>query len=194
LKDILKDLPEVGATGEASNGQEVLDQLRGRDWDLLLLDMSMPGLSGLDVLREVRHERRNLPVLVLSMHPEDQFAVRLLKAGAAGYLTKDSAPDELIAAVRRIMAGGKYVSGELAEKLAADLATRADRLPHESLSDREFQVMRLLAAGRTLKEIGQALSLSVKTVSTYRARIIEKLGLRSTAEIVHYAIQHRLLD
>jgi DNA-binding NarL/FixJ family response regulator len=194
LKDILKEIPELGTTGEAVNGQDALEKLRASDWDLLLLDVSMPGLSGLEVLREVKHERPTLPVLVLSMHPEDQFAVRLLKAGAAGYLTKETAPDELIQAVRKIMSGGKYVSLELAEKLAEELSNTSERLAHEALSDREFQVMRMLASGKTVKEIAQDLALSVKTISTYRARILEKMSLKSNAELIHYAIQNKLID
>jgi two-component system, NarL family, invasion response regulator UvrY len=193
LRNILSDLPEVSLVGEAGNGGEALDLIRSALWDALVLDISMPGAGGLDILKDVLHERPKLPVLVLSMHPEDQFAIRLLKAGAAGYMNKETAPQELIKAIRKITAGGRYVSASLAEQLAHQLDA-GDKPPHESLSDREFQVLRLLAAGKTVKEIAESLSISVKTVSTYRARILEKLSLNNNAELVHYAIRHRLAE
>jgi two-component system, NarL family, invasion response regulator UvrY len=193
LRAILSELPEVSLVGEAASGGEALDQVRSGQWDALVLDLSMPGLGGLDVLKDVLHERPKLPVLVLSMYPEDQFGMRILKAGAAGYMSKETAPEELAHAIRKITTGGKYISPALGEKLAFQWE-HADRQPHETLSDREFQVMRMLAAGKATKEIADALSISVKTVSTYRARILEKLDLKRNADLVHYAIQHRLTE
>jgi two-component system invasion response regulator UvrY len=194
LKQILGDTPEMLVAGEATNGQEVLDKVRAEPWDVVVLDISMPDRSGLDVLKQLRSERPKLPVLVLSMHSEDQYAVRVLKAGASGYLTKDSAPDELVKAIRKVVSGGTYVSSFLAEKLAFEIGTDSSRLPHETLSDREFQVLRLIAAGKSVTEIAAELYLSVKTVSTYRARMLEKMNLGTTAELIHYALQNHLID
>jgi len=158
------------------------------------LDINMPGRSGLEVLKELRRECPKLPVLVLSVHPEDQYGVRVLKAGAAGYLTKDSAPDELVQAIRKVHRGGKYVSASLAEVLVFELETETDRPRHKSLSDREYQVMTMIASGKTVGEIGEELSLSVKTISTYRARVLGKMKMRTNAELTHYAIQNQLLS
>jgi two-component system invasion response regulator UvrY len=194
LKQILGDTPEMVVAGEATTGQEVLDKVRAETWDVVVLDISMPDRSGLDVLKQLRSERPKLPVLVLSMHSEDQYAVRVLKAGASGYLTKDSAPDELVKAIRKVVSGGRYVSSFLAEKLAFEIGTDSSRLPHETLSDREFQVLRLIAAGKSVTEIAAELCLSVKTVSTYRARMLEKMNLGTTAELIHYAMQNHLID
>jgi DNA-binding NarL/FixJ family response regulator len=194
LKQILGDTPEMLVAGEATNGQEVLDKVRAEPWDVVVLDISMPDRSGLDILKQLRSERPKLPVLVLSMHSEDQYAVRVLKAGASGYLTKDSAPDELVKAIRKVVSGGRYVSSFLAEKLAFEIGTDSSRLPHETLSDREFQVLRLIAAGKSVTEIAAELYLSVKTVSTYRARMLEKMNLGTTAELIHYAMQNHLID
>lgn len=194
LRQILTEIPEVGAVGEAATGEDALMQVRAEQWDVLVLDMSMPGRGGLDVLKDVRRERPQTKVLVLSMHPEDQFAVRMLKAGASGYLTKDTAPDELVAAIRKLLTGGKYISSTLAEKLAFDMDRDTDKPLHEALSDREFQVLRMMAAGRTVQQIAEELMLSAKTISTYRARILEKLNLKSNAEMIHYAIQNRLIE
>ena len=180
--------------GEATNGQEVLDKVRAETWDVVVLDISMPDRSGLDVLKQLRSERPKLPVLVLSMHSEDQYAVRVLKAGANGYLTKDSAPDELVKAIRKVVSGGTYVSSFLAEKLAFEIGTDSSRLPHETLSDREFQVLRLIAAGESVTEIAAELYLSVKTVSTYRARLLQKMNLTTNAELIHYAMHNHLID
>ncbi len=168
--------------------------VRRHDWDVVILDISMPGKSGLDVLDELRRLRPRLPILLLSMHPEEQFARRALKAGAAGYLTKESVPEELKEAVRKVVAGGRYVSATLAEKLAVDLREGADTPLHELLSDREFQVLRMIASGRSVKDIAEELSLSVKTVSTYRARILEKSGMKTNAELIRYALQSQLVD
>ena len=196
LKQILGDTPEMVVAGEATNGQEVLDKVRAEAWDIVVLDISMPDRSGLDILKELQSERPKLPVLVLSMYSEDQFAVRVLKAGARGYLTKDSAPDDLVKAIRKVVSGGTYVSGFLAEKLAMEIGigTDSSKLPHETLSDREFQVLRLIAAGKSVKEIAAELYLSVKTVSTYRARLLLKMNLETNAELIHYAVQNRLID
>jgi two-component system, NarL family, invasion response regulator UvrY len=194
LKQILGGIPELSLVGEADNGESALDKVRAENWDVLVLDMSMPGRGGLDILKDVRRERPQTRVLVLSMHPEDQFAVRLLKAGASGYLTKESAPEELINAVRKVMTGGKYVSATLAEKLAFDVDRDADQPLHETLSDREFQVLRMMASGQTVQQIADELLLSAKTISTYRARVLEKLKLKSNAELIYYAIQNRLVE
>jgi DNA-binding NarL/FixJ family response regulator len=180
--------------GEAQNGQEVLELARTQEWDIVLLDISMPGRDGLDVLRELKHERPNLPILVLSMHPEDQYAVRALKMGAAGYMTKESAPEELAKAIEKIMGGGRYVSPSLAEKLAFELGTRTEVPLYETLSDREYQVLRMIASGKTVKEIAQELSLSAKTISTYRVRLLEKMKMRTNAELTHYAVHNRLVE
>ncbi len=194
LMEILGDeFPKV-AFGEARNAAETLECVRKQNWEIVILDISMPGKSGLDILDELKQLRPKLPVLLLSMHPEEQFARRALKAGAAGYLTKESVPDELRRAVRRVLAGGRYLSATLAEKLAWDLREDAEMPLHELLSDREFQVLRMIASGKGVKEIGDELSLSVKTVSTYRARILEKTGMKSNAELIRYAVQNHLVD
>jgi DNA-binding NarL/FixJ family response regulator len=179
---------------EASNGQEVLAKVLKKDIDVVLLDISMPGRSGLDILKELKSQWPKLAVLVLSIHPEEQYAVQVLKAGAAGYLTKKSAPDELVTALRKVSAGGKYVSSSLAEKLASDLETGIDKPPHETLSAREYEVMRKIASGKTGTEIARELFLSPKTISTYRARILEKMGIKNNAELIRYAIKNRLVD
>ena len=162
--------------------------------DVVILDITMPGRGGLDTLKEIRSERPKLPVLILSIHPEDQYAVRALKAGAAGYMTKESAPDDLIKAIRKVVKGGKYISPSLAENLALFLERDDQKTPHESLSDREYQVMCMIAAGKKVKDIAENLSLSVKTISTYRARILDKMKMKSNADLIHYAIQNKLLS
>ncbi len=164
------------------------------DYDVILLDISMPGRSGLDVLKELKGQKPKLSVLVLSIHPEEQYAVRVLKAGASGYLTKESAQDELISAIQKVSTGRKYISASLAERLALDLEMDAERPLHESLSDREYQVMCMIASGKTVKKIAEELFLSVKTVSTYRARLLDKMRMKSNAELIHYAIKCRLVD
>lgn len=193
VRDMLGEEFPNAIFGDAANAQETLDQTWKEPWDLILLDISMPGRSGLDVLRDLKTARPGTPILVQSMHAEAQFAVRVLKAGAAGYLTKDSLPEDLIHAVKKVLAGGRYVSPSLAEHLAGFLTAERGRPAHELLSDREFQVLRKLAAGRTVKEIGAELSLSIKTISTYRTRLLDKLDLRSNAEIAIYAEQEGLL-
>ncbi|MCL7453279.1 MAG: response regulator transcription factor [Anaerolineae bacterium] len=194
LKQILGDTPEMLLAGEATNGQEVLDRVRAETWDVVVLDISMPDRSGLDILKQLRSERPKLPVLVLSMYSEDQYALRVLKAGASGYLTKDSAADELVKAIRKVVSGGRYVSSFLAEKLALEIGADSNKLPHETLSDREFQVLRLIAAGNSVTEIAAELYLSPKTVSTYRARLLQKMNLTTNAELIHYAIRNHLID
>ena len=194
VKQILAEQPDVGAVGEAANSQEVLELVRKQDWDIAMLDISMPGRGGLDVLRELKEERPRLPVLVLSMHPEDQYGVRALKAGAAGYLTKESAPEKLVQAIRKILSGGKYISPTLAEKLAYAVERDRTKPLHEILSDREYQVLCMMASGKTVSEIAGELSLSVKTISTYRSRILEKMQMKSNAELTHYAVKKGLIE
>ena len=194
LKQILADIPDQAIIDEAANGNQVLSKVRKNTYDVLILDISMPGLSGLDVLKQLKIERPDLNVLMLSMHPEEQYAIRALKAGAAGYLTKESAPEELVAAIKKVSMGRKYVTASLAEKLAFDLGERSERPPHEYLSDREFQVLRLIASGKTVKEIAEDMFLSIKTISTYRSRILEKMNMKTNAELTHYAIKNGLID
>jgi two-component system, NarL family, invasion response regulator UvrY len=191
LKRILLDEFKDAAFGEAGNATEALDQVWKKPWKLVLLDISMHGRSGLDVLKEIRASPSKVPVLVLSGHPEEQYAVRVLKAGAAGYLVKESAPQELCRAVRRVLSGGKYITPTLAEQLAVQLQL-SNRPPHETLSNREYQVMLLIAAGKAPKEIGDELSLSVKTVGTYRSRILEKMNLKNNAELMRYVLEREL--
>lgn len=178
--------------GEAQNGQQVVELARQENWDLVLLDISMPGRDGLDVLNELRHEHPDIRVLILSMYPEDQYALRALKMGASGYMTKDSAPEELAKAVEKIREGGKYVSPALAEKLAFELGSH--REGPEALSYREHQVLRMIASGKTVTQIAEELSLSPKTVSTYRVRLLEKMRMKNNAELTHYAVHNRLIE
>ena len=194
LLQILEEVPDIVVAGEASTGRQVLQVVQRERYDVLVLDIAMPDGGGLEVLKQLRTLRPEVRVLILSIYPEKQYAVRALKAGAAGYLTKESAPDELIAAIRQVSGGGKYFTHSLAEKLAVELGGEAEKEPHEILSDREYQVMCLLAAGKTVTDIATELSLSAKTVSTYRARILEKLNLQSTAEIIRYAFERGLVE
>jgi two-component system invasion response regulator UvrY len=193
LKALLADAFPGAAFGEASDGREAFDQLRGHHWDVALLDISLPGRNGLDLLKDITSEWPKLHTLVLSGHKEDQLAVRALKAGAKGYLTKECAPDELVRAVRKISGGGRYVSAALAEQLASETRKDRARTPHEALSDREYEVMCLMATGKTVTAIAAELSLSVKTISTYRSRILEKLGVKNSAEVVQYALRNGLV-
>jgi DNA-binding NarL/FixJ family response regulator len=193
LKRILTDYPEAVHVGNAANAAQTLSMVRKNDWDLVLLDISLPDKSGLEVLKSIKKDRPALPVLVLSMYPVDQYALRVLKAGGSGYLTKESAPEQLLAAVRKVSEGGRFITPELAEHMARELAGGTPALPHESLSDREFEVLRLIASGRTPTEIAGHLSLSVKTISTYRTRLLHKMGMRHNAELTHYAISNRLV-
>lgn len=194
LKETLRSQFPKAAFGEAKTAEEAVEHIRQKDWDIVVLDISMPGRTGLEILREVKTLRPSLPILILSMYPEEQFARRALRAGASGYLTKESVPEELTEAVRKVLRGGRYVSVNLAERLASDLGRRSDAPLHERLSDREFQVLRMIASGMTVKHIAEKLEVSVKTVSTYRARVLLKTGLRSTADLVRYAVQSGLVN
>jgi len=194
LKEILAATGDIQVAGEAANGQEALAQVRERDYDVAVLDMSMPGRNGIELIKLVKAEKAKLKILVLSMHGEAQYAVRALKAGASGYLTKESAADQLVAAIRRIAAGGAYVTPETAQRLALDAAPRTDAAPHTLLSDREFQVFQMIANGAAVGAIAKQLSLSVKTVSTHKTRIMEKMGLANQSELIRYAIENKLLD
>jgi len=194
LKQIISETPDMTFTEEASTGHEVLNKALRNDYDVVVLDITMPGINGLDVLKQIKAQKPKLPILVLSVHPEEQYAVRVLRAGASGYLTKASASDELIAAIRKVSLGRKYVTSSLAEKLAFDLEMDAEKLLHETLSDREYQVMCMIARGKTVREIAQELSLSGKTISTYRSRILEKMKMKNNAQLTHYAIQNRLVE
>ena len=193
LRLIAKEQASEIEVDEAENGQEVMEKIHQSRYDVLVLDISMPGRNGLDILREVRHALPSLPVLILSMHPEEQYAIRMLKSGASGYLTKDCAPDQLVPAIQKIARGGKYVSDILAEQLLFNLTGEANRPPHELLSDREYSVLVLIGQGKTPTEIAEQLILSVKTVSTYRTRVLEKLNLQSTAELIRYVIENNLV-
>jgi DNA-binding NarL/FixJ family response regulator len=193
VRQILSETTDIVVGCEAMSGSEVLSQMPTGCCDIVLLDLTMPDSDGLDLLKELRRQWPDIPVLVLTMHSGDEFAVRTLRAGASGFLTKESAPGELIGAIRRIVAGGRYISIEVAERIAMHLGPKAERLPHERLSDREFQVLQLIAAGRSTREMAAVLVLSGKTVGTYRARILEKMKFSSTAELIAYAIRHRLL-
>jgi two-component system invasion response regulator UvrY len=194
LKQILEGAIAGAVFADAASGEDALRMAKAGEWDVVILDISMPGKSGLEVLKELRRDRPKLPVLVLSMHPEDQFGVRVLRAGAAGYLAKKTAAADLVTAVRNVLAGRRYVSPSLAERLAGEIGLAPGRAPHELLSDREFQVFRFLAMGKTVTASAEALGLSVPTVSTYRTRILEKMGMSENSDLVQYAIVHRLFE
>lgn len=193
LRQIVADENDMEVVGEAQTTQEILDLARQEEWDVIVLNISMPGRGGFEALKALKQTHSKRPVLVLSMYPEDQFAVRAFRAGAAGYMTKESAPEELVQAIRKVVRGGKYVSPSLAEKLAAELGEDAERPPHEALSEREYHVLCLLASGKTVTQIAAEMSLSVKTISTYRARLLEKMRMKTNAEVTRYAIEHRLV-
>ena len=194
LKEVFADEFSELETGEAENSRAALELVTARDWDIVLLDINIPGRNGLEVLSEIKRLRPRLPVLVVSAYPEEEFAIRSLKLGASGYLNKGSASDEMVAAARKAMAGGKYVTALLAEKLAATLGSDLQHAPHESLSNRELQVLRMIATGQTIKEIAAELALSERTVGTFRMRIAKKMGLAFNVELTRYAMQHRLVD
>lgn len=194
LKQILADTPDMAVAGEAATGKEALELAANAHFDLVLLDISLPDINGLEVLKELHREDSDRPILMLSIYPEEQYAIRALKAGAKGYLTKESAPAELILAIRKVSQGGRYISFALAEKLACYLGTDSDRSPHESLSNREYQVMMMIASGKTVTEIADELTLSVKTISTNRSRALQKMGMKNNAEFTYYAVKERLLD
>ena len=194
LKETLLKESDVDFVGEAETGQKALELARKQRWDVVILDITMPGKGGFEVLQELRRELPKLPVLILSAHPEDQLALRLLKAGAAGYLTKDKAPQVLLAAIRKVLRGEKYVSELLGEKTVLELVSETTKPLHENLSEREYQVMCRLASGKTISAIGKELFLSVRTVSTYRARVLDKLNMKTNAELIRYALLNKLID
>jgi two-component system invasion response regulator UvrY len=194
LRQILAETPDIMVGGEAATSQEVLDLVREQHWSVVILDISLPGRSGLELLGDLRKEKPDLRVLILTVHPEDQYALRAIRAGAAGFLTKESAPEKLIEAVRKLASGGRYVSAELGETLASALAGEAKGAPHERLSDREFEILKMLASGKTVSEVARELSLSVKTVSTHRTRILKKMTMKNNAELTSYAVRNGLVS
>ena len=194
LRQILSDTPDLTVAGEAENGVQAVQMVRAGEWDVVLMDVSMPDRNGIDALKLIKKEFPRLPVLILSMYPEEQYAIRALKAGAAGYLTKQSAPDLLVTAIRQVASGKKYVSPSLAEELANAIGEDTERPAHEKLSDRDYQTLCMIASGKTPTEIAEALNLSVKTVSVYRARLLEKMHLRNNAELTHYGLKHGLAE
>jgi DNA-binding NarL/FixJ family response regulator len=194
IKQVLAGAFHPAEVGEASNAEEGMMEVKGTEWDVMVLDLSLPGTSGLDMLKDLRRERPTLPVLVLSMYSPEQFARRAMNAGASGYLTKDTDPTELVKAVGEVMAGRRYVNPSIADEPADTGQAERDQRPHESLSDREYQVLRMIASGLTVSQVAARLTLSVKTVSTYRARVLEKMNMKTTAELMHYGIQHGLID
>ena len=192
LIQIMAEVPDIEVRGEAGDANEALAQIRAGHCDVAVIDLTMPGKSGLDLLQELRREYPRMPVLVLSMHSEDEYAVRVIKAGASGFLTKRSAPKELIGAVRKVYQGGRYISTPVAEALASSIQAGGEGAPHEKLSDREFQVMMMIAAGRSLREIADELALSEKTIGTYRTRVLEKMGMKKNVELVRYVLLNNL--
>ena len=194
LKQLLSATTDLSVVGEAQNGHEVLARVRSLDFDVLLLDISMPGKSGIELIKQVHAEKPKLRILVLSMHEEEQYAVRAIKAGACGYLTKESATAQLVSAIRKVAAGGAFITDSVAQQLALGAMPHAEGPPHSALSDREFQVFRELAAGKAVSDIAAQLNLSVKTVSTHKARIMQKMNMSNPAELIRYAIHHRLVD
>jgi DNA-binding NarL/FixJ family response regulator len=194
LAEIVNEALDLKVTAEAGDGEELVGLLREGAGDLVVMDLKMPGLDGLDLVKQLRSEFPKLPILVLSMHPEDQFAVRVLRAGATGYLTKNSAPTDLVKAVRKVSEGRRYVSPQMAETLLDAMDSDPEEAPHEALSDREYQVLRLLASGKLIQEISEELALSPKTVSTYRLRLLQKMNMKSNAEITRYALENDLIQ
>jgi DNA-binding NarL/FixJ family response regulator len=194
LKQLLGAAADLEVVGEARDGHEALKIVRETELDVLLLDLSMPGKGGMELIKQVRDEKPKVRIVVLSMHAERQYAVRAIRTGASGYLTKDSATTQLVAAIRKVAGGGAFISAEVAEQLALSAMPHAQGPPHTSLSNREYQIFQLLVAGKSVSDIALQLNVSVKTVSTHKARLMEKMGLASQAELVHYAIRHRLID
>jgi two-component system, NarL family, invasion response regulator UvrY len=194
LKLILGEAPDMEVVAEAGSGPETMSMIHDGSCDLVLLDISMPGSNGIEVLKSIKREVPTLPVLILSMYPEGQYAIRALKAGASGYLTKDGPSEELLAAIRKTVAGGRYVSSSLAETLAFSLDEKTNKLPHELLTDREYQVFQLIVSGMSTREIAGLMTLSIKTVSTYRTRVLGKMNMKSNAHLARYAVQHGLID
>lgn len=194
VKRLIEESPDIEVAGEAHDGFDAMAKLRQQEWDVVLLDINMPNKSGLDIVRQMKLEKPKLPILILSMYPEEQYAVRALKAGAAGYLTKDSESEELIAAIRKVVKGGRYATPGLLEKLLFELDGERDAPKHHALSEREHQIFEQIIQGKSLTEIAEAMAISVKTVSTYRTRVLEKMNMENNAELIHYAIQHGLSD
>ena len=194
LRQILSDTPDMLVAGEAENGVQALQMVRQGGWDVVLMDVTMPERNGIDTLKLLKKEYPKLPVLILSMHPEEHYAIRALKAGASGYLTKQSAPEQLVTAIRQVAGGKKYVSAAVAEALANAIGEDTDKEPHEKLSDREYQTLCMIASGKALSQIAEELNLSVKTVSVYRARLLEKMRLKNNAELTHYGLKHGLVE
>jgi len=194
LRQLLQAGGDLAVVGEAADGHAVMEQVRALEFDVLLLDMSMPGKSGIELIHQVKAEKPRLRILVLSMHEEHQYAVRAIRAGASGYLTKESATAQLVAAIRKVAGGGAFISAEVAERLALEAMPHAEGPRHSTLSDREYQVFRLLVSGRSVSDIAADLHLSAKTVSTHKARLMEKLGVDNNVDLVHYAVRHRLID
>lgn len=194
LKQIIADEEDMEVAGEANSGEKLIELIKKNDYDVVLLDLKMSGMNGIEVMKHIKAIKPAIPVIVLSMHAEDQYAVRTIKAGASGYITKETAGDSLISAVKRVVAGGKYISPTLAETLAESVAGGGNELPHENLTDREFQVLCMIASGKTVSEIGSELFLSVKTISTYRQRILEKMNMKNNSELTHYVIKNNILD
>lgn len=194
IKLVLSEDPSIEVVGEAKTGAEVIGLISKNKCDVLLMDISMPGMSGLDVLSEIRRSDKTLPVVFLSMHPEEHYAVRAVRSGAAGYITKDSPPESLLKAVKKVASGGRYITSSLAERLADALVSSDDRPLHEFLSERESQILRLIGAGKSPSEIADMLCLSIKTVSTYKTRIMQKMGLKSSAELIRYAVENKLVN
>ncbi len=194
IKQIITDMDGPVDIGEAGNGSDAVRMLRDGEWDMVLLDINLPGKNGIEVLKQIKGEWKKLPVMMLSMYSEDQYAMRAIRSGASGYMTKETAPDELLNAITKVMRGGRYISAEVAEKLVFDQDEVGDELAHHELSDREYEVLRLIASGHTVSEIADQLALSVKTISTYRSRILEKMKMKHNAELTHYAIKHELVE
>lgn len=193
IKQILSEEKDIEFVGEASNSDEIMAKLYDQDWDVLILDITMPGKNGLDAMIEIKQRKPKVSVLILTMYPEEEIALRAFKSGASGYLNKDSVPGELIKAIRKVHEGGRYISSSFAESLAFSIDKDIHALPHELLSEREFQVMCLIASGNSLTQIADELSLSVKTVSTYRTRILDKMNMKTNVELTHYSIKHKLV-
>jgi len=193
LKQILSDIPDMKVFGEAGSGDEALQLIRNERWHIMLLDIAMPGKNVLELIKLAKHQSPHLPILILSMYPEDQYAVRMLRAGADGYLTKESAPEQLVAAIRKVAKGGKYISATMTDKLIEELNPNQEKSPHTTLSDREFQVFRGICSGKSITDLAQQMALSTKTISTYRTRLMKKMNMSKNAEIIHYAFKNDLL-
>ena len=194
LKRILSEYPDLVVSGEAKNGNEVIEKALNNAFDMVLLDIAMPGMNGIEVLKRLKTERPKMPILIITAHPEEQYAVRVFKAGASGYLTKESAPDELVTAIHKISSGRKYITASLAERLALEIEADVQKPLHEMLSDREYQLLLMIASGKTATQIADELFLSVKTISSYRTRVLEKMRMKTNAELTHYAIKNNLLE